>query len=112
MRLSAEATLKEGIYAVRFRRADGTLYDGVASFGRRPTVDDNGAPLLETYVFDFSGDLYGEICEVSFFGFLRPEVKFDGLDALVAQIKRDETEARALLAGVRPLSELDSAIAF
>ena len=49
MRLSPEATLKEGIYAVRFRRADGTLHDGVASFGRRPTVDDNGAPLLETY---------------------------------------------------------------
>jgi riboflavin kinase/FMN adenylyltransferase len=112
MRLSPEAELKEGIYAVRFRRADGTLYDGVASFGRRPTVDDNGAPLLETFVFDFSGDLYGEICEVSFFGFLRPEVKFDGLDALVAQIKRDEAEARALLAGVRPLSQLDSAIAF
>jgi len=112
MRLSPEATLKEGIYAVRFRRADGTLHDGVASFGRRPTVDDNGAPLLETFVFDFSGDLYGEICEVSFFGFLRPEVKFDGLDALVAQIKRDEAEARALLAGVRPLSQLDSAIAF
>ena len=112
MRLSPEAELKEGIYAVRFRRADGTLYNGVASFGRRPTVDDNGAPLLETFVFDFSGDLYGEICEVSFFGFLRPEVKFDGLDALVAQIKRDEAEARALLAGVRPLSQLDSAIAF
>ncbi|TJW17481.1 MAG: bifunctional riboflavin kinase/FAD synthetase [Mesorhizobium sp.] len=112
MRLSPEATLKEGIYAVRFRRADGTLYDGVASFGRRPTVDDNGAPLLETFVFDFSGDLYGEICAVSLFGFLRSEVKFDGLDALVVQMKRDETEARALLAGVRPLSDLDRAIAF
>ncbi|WP_287196461.1 bifunctional riboflavin kinase/FAD synthetase, partial [Mesorhizobium sp.] len=112
MRLSPEATLKEGIYAVRFRRADGTLHDGVASFGRRPTVDDNGAPLLETFVFDFSGDLYGEICAVSFFGFLRAEVKFDGLDALVAQMKRDEAEARALLAGVSPLSELDAAIAF
>jgi len=57
-------------------------------------------------------DLYGEVCQVSFFGFLRPEVKFEGLDALVAQMKRDEAEARALLAGVRPLSELDSAIAF
>ncbi|ESX90508.1 bifunctional riboflavin kinase/FAD synthetase [Mesorhizobium sp. LSHC412B00] len=112
MRLSPETTLKEGIYAVRFRRADGTLYDGVASFGRRPTVDDNGAPLLETFVFDFAGDLYGEICDVSFFGFLRPEVKFDGLDGLVAQMKRDEAEARALLAGVRPLSDLDGAIAF
>ncbi|MDF3217078.1 MULTISPECIES: bifunctional riboflavin kinase/FAD synthetase [Mesorhizobium] len=112
MRLSAEAALKEGIYAVRFRRADGTLHDGVASFGRRPTVDDNGAPLLETFVFDFSGDLYGEVCQVSFFGFLRPEVKFEGLDALVAQMKRDEAEARALLAGVRPLSDLDAAMAF
>lgn len=112
MRLSTEAALKEGIYAVRFRRADGTLHDGVASFGRRPTVDDNGAPLLETFVFDFSGDLYGEVCQVSFFGFLRPEVKFEGLDALVAQMKRDEAEARALLAGVRPLSVLDAAMAF
>ncbi|GLQ78339.1 riboflavin biosynthesis protein [Mesorhizobium huakuii] len=112
MRLPAEATLKEGIYAVRFRRADGTLHDGVASFGRRPTVDDNGAPLLETFVFDFSGDLYGETCEVSFFGFLRSETKFDGLDALVVQMKRDEAEARALLAGVKSLSRLDAAIAF
>ncbi|MER8973224.1 MULTISPECIES: bifunctional riboflavin kinase/FAD synthetase [unclassified Mesorhizobium] len=112
MRLSPEATLKEGIYAVRFRRADGSLHDGVASFGRRPTVDDNGAPLLETFVFDFSGDLYGEICAVSFFGYLRSEVKFDGLDALVAQMKRDEAEAKALLAGVRPLSGLDAAMAF
>ncbi|MBZ9669212.1 bifunctional riboflavin kinase/FAD synthetase [Mesorhizobium sp. B3-2-1] len=112
MRLPAEATLKEGIYAVRFRRADGTLHDGVASFGRRPTVDDNGAPLLETFVFDFSGDLYGETCAVSFFGFLRSEIKFEGLDALVVQMKRDEAEARALLGGVKPLSSLDAAVAF
>ena len=112
MRLSPEATLKEGIYAVRFRRADGTLHDGVASFGRRPTVGDNLAPLLETFVFDFSGDLYGEIASVSFFGHLRGEIKFDGLDPLVAQMKLDEAEARALLSGVRPLSELDQAIAF
>ena len=112
MRLPAEATLKEGIYAVRFRRADGTLHDGVASFGRRPTVDANGAPLLETFVFDFSGDLYDEICQVSFFGFLRSEIKFDGLDALVVQMKRDEAEARALLAVVKPLSQLDASVAF
>ncbi|MBB6353168.1 bifunctional riboflavin kinase/FAD synthetase [Aminobacter aganoensis] len=112
MRLSAEAGLKEGIYAVRFRRADGSLHDGVASFGRRPTVGDNLAPLLETFVFDFSGDLYGEVASVSFFGYLRGEVKFEGLDALVVQMKRDEAEARALLSGVRPLSELDRAMAF
>jgi len=112
MALPADTALRHGIYAVRFRRADGTLHDGVANFGRRPTVDDNGAPLLETFLFDFSGDLYGETCAVSLFGWLRGEVKFDGLDALVAQIKRDDAEARALLSGVRPLSELDGKITF
>lgn len=112
MRLPPETALKEGIYAVRLRRADGSLHDGVASFGRRPTVHEDGAPLLETFVFDFSDSLYGEVCAVSFFGYLRGEVKFDGLDALVAQMKRDEAEARALLAGVEPLSKLDAAIGF
>jgi riboflavin kinase / FMN adenylyltransferase len=112
MALAPETRLAEGIYAVRFRRADGSLRNGVASFGRRPTVTDNGAPLLETFVFDFDGDLYGETCAVSFFGFLRPELKFDGLDALMAQMKRDEEEARALLAGVRPLSGLDAKVSF
>jgi riboflavin kinase/FMN adenylyltransferase len=97
---------------VRFRRPDGTLYDGVASFGYRPTVTEDGAALLETFLFDFSGDLYGEVCSVSFFGNLRDELKFDGLEALVAQIKRDEEEARALLSGVKPLGELDALIAF
>ena len=63
-------------------------------------------------MFDFTGDLYGEICEVSFFGYLRPELKFDGLDALMVQMKQDEAEARALLSGVRPLSELDALMTF
>ncbi|MEW9834574.1 bifunctional riboflavin kinase/FAD synthetase [Mesorhizobium marinum] len=112
MSLSADFALAHGIYAVRFRRQDGTLHDGVASFGRRPTVDESGSPLLETFLFDFSDDLYGEIASVSFFGFLRGEEKFDGLDALVAQMKRDEAEARAVLAGVRPLSELDARMTF
>ncbi|TBY75539.1 bifunctional riboflavin kinase/FAD synthetase [Rhizobium leguminosarum] len=112
MRLPPEVDLAAGIYAVRFRRQDGTLHDAVASYGRRPTVTENGAPLLETYLFDFSGDLYGQLCSVSFFGYLRPELKFDGLDPLVAQIKRDEEEARALLAGVKPLGALDQKLCF
>jgi riboflavin kinase/FMN adenylyltransferase len=112
MQLPPEVALRTGIYAVRFRRADGTLYDGVASFGRRPTVDSNGAPLLETFVFDFAGDLYGEICSVTFFEHLRDELKFDGLEALVVQMKRDAEEARALLAGVRPLGAIDAKLAF
>lgn len=112
MALPASTGLKHGIYAVKLRRADGTLHDGVASFGRRPTVDDDGEPLLETFVFDFAGDLYGERCAVSFFGYLRGEEKFDGLDALVAQIRRDEDEARVMLAGVSPLSQLDLHMSF
>ncbi|MDR6633484.1 riboflavin kinase/FMN adenylyltransferase [Phyllobacterium sp. 1468] len=112
MVLPPETHLKHGIYAVRFRRADGTLQDGVASFGRRPTVDTDGEPLLETYVFDFNGDLYGETCAVSFFGYLRGEEKFDGLEPMMQQIKRDEEEARALLQGVQPLSALDQTINF
>ncbi|MBO3759029.1 bifunctional riboflavin kinase/FAD synthetase [Ciceribacter sp. L1K22] len=112
MALAAESELRPGIYAVRFRRQNGTLHDGVASFGYRPTVTDHGAALLETYVFDFAGDLYGELCSVSFFGHLRDELKFDGLEPLVAQIRQDEDEARALLSDVRPLGSLDASISF
>jgi riboflavin kinase/FMN adenylyltransferase len=112
MALPASTGLAHGIYAVRFRRADGGMHDGVASFGRRPTVDADGEALLETFVFDFTGDLYGETCAVSFFGRLRGEEKFASLDALVARMKRDDAEARALLSGVRPLSPLDLAVAF
>lgn len=112
MQLPPEVELASGIYAVRFRMENGTLHDAVASYGRRPTVTENGAPLLETYVFDFSGDLYGQTCSVSFFGYLRPELKFDGFDPLVAQMKRDEEEARALLSGVTPLGELDRKLCF
>ncbi|MEY9327898.1 bifunctional riboflavin kinase/FAD synthetase [Sinorhizobium fredii] len=112
MRLPQEAELRNGIYAVRFRRADGSLYDGVASFGRRPTVASDGEALLETFVFDFAGDLYGEVCGVSFFGHLRDELKFDGLEPLMVQMREDEQEARALLSGVQPLSEIDRQVNF
>jgi riboflavin kinase/FMN adenylyltransferase len=112
MQLPPEVELRNGIYAVRFRRPDGSLHDGVASYGRRPTVTSNGAPLLETFLFDFSGDLYGEVSAVSFFGHLRDELKFDGLDPLVIQMKRDEEEARALLSGVTPLGLIDQRLCF
>jgi riboflavin kinase/FMN adenylyltransferase len=112
MALPPEVRLKPGIYAVRFRTQDGTLHDGVASFGYRPTVDSDGAALLETVLFDYSGDLYGQTCAVSFFGFLRPEIKFDGLDPLVAQMNMDAAEARALLSGSQPLGTLDRTLCF
>ena len=68
--------------------------------------------MLETYIFDFNDSLYGENCAVSFFGFLRDEAKFDGLEPMIEQIGRDEEEARALLQGVQPLSPLDRIINF
>nr|WP_255616851.1 bifunctional riboflavin kinase/FAD synthetase [Aurantimonas sp. VKM B-3413] len=109
--LEPETMLKFGIYAVRLRLADGTLHDGVASFGRRPTFDD-GAALFETFLFDFSADLYDETVDVSLFAFLRGEEKFESAEALIAQMDRDAEEARAVLAGAVPLSGLDDAIAF
>ena len=112
MALAPQAALRHGVYAVRLRRANGSLHAGVASFGRRPTVESDGVPLLETYVFDFDGDLYGETASISFFGFLRGEEKFDSIDQLVARMRCDEVQARALLSGVRPLGELDRQIAF
>lgn len=112
MALPPETALKPGIYAVRLRRENGDLHDGVASFGHRPTVTENGEALLETFVFDFSGSLYGETCSVSFFARLRDELKFDGLEPLVAQMNHDCEEARAALSDVRPLSDIDRLISF
>lgn len=96
MRLPADTGLRHGIYAVR-ARVDGIVRDGVASFGRRPTFDD-GAPLLETHLFDFSGDLYGKRPEVEFLAWIRPELKFDSVEALVARMDEDSREARAAAA--------------
>jgi len=94
--LDPSCRLRYGIYAVRVR-VDGVVRDGVASWGRRPTVD-NGPPWLEIYLLDFKDDLYGKTLDVRFAAWIRPEVKFDGLEALVAQIEKDVEEARALLA--------------
>ena len=96
IRLDKDCGLKHGIYAVRVARG-ATHIDGVASFGRRPTFD-NGAPLLEIFLFDFIGDLYGESLDVAFIGFIRDELKFDGVDALVRQMHDDSANARAALA--------------
>lgn len=88
--------LAHGVYAVQVF-VDGARFGGVASFGTRPTVD-NGPPLLETHLFDFSGDLYGRTIEVAFVRRIRAEQKFDSLDALVAAMARDKEKARTILA--------------
>ncbi len=87
----------DGVYAVRVS-AEGENWRGVANVGYRPTVA-SGAPerKLEVHLFDFSGDLYDRDLDVDFVCFLRGEKKFDGLDALKAQIAADAAEARRLL---------------
>jgi len=94
--LDPDNGLRHGIYAVR-AHVDGTAHAAVASFGRRPQFD-NGAPLLETMLFDFAGDLYGKMLTIEFVGFIRPERKFDSVEALRARMDVDCNEARALLA--------------
>jgi riboflavin kinase / FMN adenylyltransferase len=96
IRLDRNCGLKHGIYAVRVGVGDKRV-DGVASFGRRPTFD-NGAPLLEVFLFDFKGDLYGRRLDVAFIAFLRDELKFDNIDALVRQMNDDSRLARERLA--------------
>lgn len=86
-----------GIYAVTGRVLDtGEMLLGAASLGIRPTFDPP-KELLEPYFFDFSADLYGREIEVSLHHFLRPEAKFDSLDALTAQMAEDCARARELL---------------
>ena len=75
----------------------GRRHDGVASFGRRPMFD-QGTVLLEVFLFDFSGDLYGEMIDVAFIDWIRPELKFDNVDALVRRMDEDSAIARAALA--------------
>ncbi|MCJ2014511.1 bifunctional riboflavin kinase/FAD synthetase [Methylobacterium sp. J-076] len=92
-----ECGLAHGIYGVRVRLPDGGLRDGVASYGRRPTFDD-GAPLLEVNLFDFTGDLYGQELAVEFVGYIRGEERFASADDLIARMHLDADEARRLLA--------------
>ncbi|MFN3131324.1 bifunctional riboflavin kinase/FAD synthetase [Roseibium sp.] len=105
LRMPEDCPLLQGIYAVKVKVGD-DWYGGVASYGRRPTFD-NGAALFEVYLFDFKGDLYGKTLRVHVVSYLRGEAKFDSADALIAQMDRDSEEARAALASLQPLSEID-----
>jgi riboflavin kinase / FMN adenylyltransferase len=96
LKLDPNCALKHGIYAVRVG-VDGRRYDGVASFGRRPMFD-QGSVLLESFLFDFSGDLYGEVIDVAFIEWIRPELKFDSVEALIRRMDDDSRQARDALA--------------
>ena len=97
--LKLEHTLQPafGIYAVRARTHDGRAYDGVANFGVRPMFK-LPTPLMEVHLFDFSGELYGEVLAVELIAYLRGEETFEGVEALKAQIAADCDAARRILA--------------
>jgi riboflavin kinase/FMN adenylyltransferase len=93
-----------GVYAARATIFEDdepvSTHDGVANFGIRPMFE-TPTPLLETWLFDFDGDLYGKHLSVEMIAYLRPEAKLDGLDALKAQIAKDAADAKAALAKAR-----------
>jgi len=88
----------DGVFAVKLRLREGCTYAGVASLGTRPTVKANSAPTLEVYVFDFSGDLYGQHVHVEFLHKLRDQAHYPDLATLTAQIERDAADARRYFA--------------
>jgi riboflavin kinase / FMN adenylyltransferase len=88
----------EGIYACWYGRPDGSVHAAAASLGRRPTFHASaGRPVLEVFLLDFTGDLYGEEARVSFVTHLRDERRFDSTEALVAQMASDVAAARTAL---------------
>jgi len=95
LKLDPSCGLKHGIYAVRVDIA-GKRHDGVASFGRRPMFDD-GAPLLEVFLFDFDNDLYGQAIDVAFIGWIRHEQKFESIEVLKRHMTADAAQARDAL---------------
>src|SRR5258707_14369412 len=96
IRVDPACGLRHGIYAVRIGIGD-RHYDGVASFGRRPMFD-VGTVLLEVFLFDFAGDLYGQAIDVAFIGWIRHELAFASIEELVRCMDEDSRRARAALA--------------
>ncbi|MEX0848266.1 MAG: bifunctional riboflavin kinase/FAD synthetase [Ilumatobacteraceae bacterium] len=88
----------DGVYAGWYVREDGSRHACAINLGRRPTFYEHADhSLLEAHLIDFAGDLYGERAHVEFTNFLRSERKFDGIDALISQLKQDVDHARTLL---------------
>jgi riboflavin kinase/FMN adenylyltransferase len=94
--LTPGTTLGHGIFAVRVG-IDGDWHQGAAYFGQRPTFD-NGAPVLEVFLFDFDDNLYGREIDVEFVGFVRPDQRFPDMEALKVQMDKDCARSREILA--------------
>lgn len=87
----------DGVYAGEYERPNGDVHDCAINLGRRPTFYEHAeTSLLEAHLLDFEGDLYGEVAKVRFTHFLRSERKFDGIDALIEQLRADVESTRTL----------------
>ncbi len=93
-----------GVYATLiFTDETGVFHPSMTNIGHRPTVDAQGAPLsIETHIFDFTADLYGRTVRLRLIGRIRPEERFDSLEALTARLRDDEREARRILLSHNP----------
>ena len=85
---------RHGVYATKVYLEDGRVYPGVTNIGVRPTVSGSDSVTVETFILDFSGDLYESNIRVEFFHFIRPERKFENVEALQQQILKDADTAR------------------
>lgn len=87
---------KLGVYAVKFR-VNGETHLGMASIGYNITFKDDQALSIEVYILDFHREIYGEEAEIEWYQFFRPELKFNGVEGLIAQLEKDEQDTRAFL---------------
>lgn len=95
LRITHHRPALQGIFVVRVHGLDEHAYNGVASMGVRPTVDDSGRVLLETHVFEYQGNAYGKLIQVEFLKKLRDEEKYVDLPTLVTAIEQDAAQANA-----------------
>jgi riboflavin kinase/FMN adenylyltransferase len=94
-----------GVYAAASRRVGGNWLPTAVSFGVRPQFYESGERLLEAHILDFSGDLYGETLEVALLEYLRPEARFESVDALIEQIAADVKEIREKYRDIAPRAD-------
>lgn len=99
--------LAQGVYAVKVG-VGGDVFPGVAAYGK--PMFERTHPPFEVFIFDFERDIYGQTIEVALLSYIRGQMTFDSLDALIAQMNADTERARIITARARPLSELDAAL--
>jgi riboflavin kinase/FMN adenylyltransferase len=98
--LNGQVPLAYGVYASQTRiEGDDKVWPSVTSYGTRPTFD-GADQRVETHILDFQGDIYGREIEVTLLAFIRPELRFTSVDALITAMQGDVTQARAITAGV------------